>query len=121
MRARDGDAHNSVRRDRAASGRFGEIRSRHGLTRRIEMELGMIGLGKMGAFMTERLVRGGNRVVGLDRDAAAVQKVVEKGAGGADSIDKLIGQLKAPRAVWLMVPAGAPVDQTIESLLPHLP
>jgi 6-phosphogluconate dehydrogenase len=84
------------------------------------MELGMIGLGKMGAFMTERLVRGGHRVVGLDRDAAAVQKVVEKGAGGADSIEKLIGQLKAPRAVWLMVPAGAPVDQTIESLLPHL-
>jgi 6-phosphogluconate dehydrogenase len=84
------------------------------------MELGMIGLGKMGAFMTERLVRGGHKVVGLDRDAAAVQKVVEKGAGGADSIEKLIGQLKAPRAVWLMVPAGAPVDQTIDSLLPHL-
>ena len=55
------------------------------------MELGMIGLGKMGAFMTERLVRGGHRVVGFDRDAAAVSRVVEKGAAGADSLEKLIG------------------------------
>jgi len=84
------------------------------------MELGMIGLGKMGGFMTERLVRGGHRVVGYDRDAAAVQRVVDKGAGGADSLDKLFAQLNAPRAVWLMVPAGAPVDQTIDLLLPHL-
>lgn len=84
------------------------------------MELGMIGLGKMGAFMTERLVRGGHRVVGLDRDPAAVQRVVEKGASGAESLEKLIGQLKAPRAIWLMVPAGAPVDQTIDQLTPHL-
>lgn len=84
------------------------------------MELGMIGLGKMGGFMTERLVRGGHRVVGYDRDAGAVQRVVDKGAAGADSLDKLFSQLKAPRAVWLMVPAGAPVDQTIDLLLPRL-
>ncbi len=84
------------------------------------MELGMIGLGKMGGFMVERLVRGGHRVVGFDRDAAAVQRVAEKGAGGADSLEKLIGQLKPPRAVWLMVPAGGPVDQTIDLLTPHL-
>ncbi len=84
------------------------------------MELGMIGLGKMGAFMTERLVKGGHRVVGFDRDAAAVQRVIDKGSAGADSLEKMISQLKAPRAVWLMVPAGAPVDQTIEQLLPHL-
>lgn len=84
------------------------------------MELGMIGLGKMGGFMVERLVRGGHRVVGLDRDAAAVGRVVAKGAAGADSIEKLIAQLKAPRAIWLMVPAGAPVDQTIDLLTPHL-
>ena len=75
------------------------------------MELGMIGLGKMGGFMVERLVRGGHRVVGFDRDAAAVQRVAEKGAGGADSLEKLMSQLKAPRAIWLMVPSGAPVDQ----------
>ncbi|MGH9733837.1 MAG: phosphogluconate dehydrogenase (NAD(+)-dependent, decarboxylating) [Candidatus Acidiferrales bacterium] len=84
------------------------------------MELGMIGLGKMGGFMTERLVRGGHTVVGFDRDAIAIQRVVEKGAKGADSLEKLFGQLNAPRAIWLMVPAGAPVDQTIDSLLPHL-
>ncbi len=84
------------------------------------MELGMIGLGKMGGFMVERLVKGGHRVVGMDRDASAVAKVVSKGAAGADSIEKLIGQLKPPRAIWLMVPAGAPVDQTIDQLTPHL-
>jgi 6-phosphogluconate dehydrogenase len=84
------------------------------------MELGMIGLGKMGAFMTERLVRGGHRVVGLDRDASAVQRVVDKGAAGANSIERLIAQLQVPRALWLMVPSGAPVDQTIDSLVPLL-
>jgi 6-phosphogluconate dehydrogenase len=84
------------------------------------MELGMIGLGKMGGFMTERLVRDGHTVVGFDRDSIAVQRVVEKGAKGADSLEKLFSQLNAPRAIWLMVPAGAVVDQTIDSLLPHL-
>ncbi|HEV3481181.1 MAG TPA: decarboxylating 6-phosphogluconate dehydrogenase [Candidatus Acidoferrales bacterium] len=84
------------------------------------MELGMIGLGKMGAFMTERLVRGGHRVVGFDRDAAAVKRVVDKGAAGIDSLEKLVGQLKTPRAIWLMVPSGAPVDQTIDWLTPHM-
>ncbi len=84
------------------------------------MELGMIGLGKMGAFMTERLVRGGHRVIGFDRDPAAVKRVVDKGAGGIDSLEKLVGQLKAPRAIWLMVPSGAPVDQTIDQLTPHM-
>jgi 6-phosphogluconate dehydrogenase len=84
------------------------------------MELGMIGLGKMGGFMVERLVKGGHRVVGFDRDTAAVQRVAGKGAGSADSLEKLIGQLKTPRAIWMMVPAGAPVDQTIDLLTPHL-
>jgi 6-phosphogluconate dehydrogenase len=84
------------------------------------MELGMIGLGKMGAFMTERLLRDGHQVAGLDRDAAAVARVVEKGAQGADSIENLVAQLKAPRAIWLMVPAGAPVDETIDQLAAHL-
>ena len=84
------------------------------------MELGMIGLGKMGGYMTERLVKGGHRVVGFDRDAATVQRTVEKGAAGADSLDKLIALLKAPRVIWLMVPSGAPVDQTIDLLTPHM-
>jgi len=84
------------------------------------MELGMIGLGKMGGFMTERLVKGGHRVVGFDRDAATVQHSVEKGAQGANSLDSLVSQLKAPRSIWLMVPAGAPVDSTIAALSPSL-
>jgi 6-phosphogluconate dehydrogenase len=84
------------------------------------MELGMIGLGKMGGFMTERLIRGGHRVIGFDRDPAVVQKLAEKGAGSANSLENIISQLKAPRAIWLMVPAGDPVDQTIAALVPHL-
>jgi 6-phosphogluconate dehydrogenase len=84
------------------------------------MELGMVGLGKMGGFMTERLVRGGHRVIGFDRDPAVVQKLAEKGAGSANSLDNVISQLKPPRAIWLMVPAGDPVDQTIAALVPHL-
>ena len=65
-------------------------------------------------------MQGGHRVVGYDRDAAAVQRTAEKGAQGANSLDALVGQLKAPRAIWLMVPAGAPVDETIAALLPRL-
>jgi 6-phosphogluconate dehydrogenase len=84
------------------------------------MELGMVGLGKMGGFMTERLVRGGHRVIGFDRDPAVVQRLAEKGAGSANSLDNIISQLKPPRAIWLMVPAGDPVDQTIAALVPHL-
>lgn len=84
------------------------------------MELGIIGLGKMGANMAERLHLGGHQVVGYDRDPQAVARVVEKGAVGADSLASLARQLKAPRAIWIMVPAGDPVDQTIQALLPHL-
>ncbi|MBZ5645513.1 MAG: 6-phosphogluconate dehydrogenase, partial [Acidobacteriia bacterium] len=84
------------------------------------MELGMVGLGKMGAFMVERLVRGGHRVVGFDRVAAAVARVVSVGAEGADSLAGLAAKLKQPRAIWIMVPSGAPVDETIAALLPHL-
>src|ERR1700733_8367677 len=84
------------------------------------MELGMVGLGKMGGFMTERLLKGGHRVVGYDRAPSVGQELVGKGATGADTLDKMVAQLKAPRVVWLMVPSGAPVDQTIEQLLPHL-
>jgi len=84
------------------------------------MELGMVGLGKMGAYMTQRLVRGGHRVVGYDRDAVVVKRVVDQGAVGADSLEKMVAELKTPRTVWLMVPAGAPVDQTIDLLTPLL-
>ncbi|MGA8366874.1 MAG: phosphogluconate dehydrogenase (NAD(+)-dependent, decarboxylating) [Candidatus Acidiferrales bacterium] len=84
------------------------------------MELGMIGLGKMGAYMAERLLRGGHRIVGYDRDAAPIARVVEKGAAGANSIEALVAQLHAPRAVWIMVPSGPPVDETIALVVPHL-
>ena len=84
------------------------------------MELGMVGLGRMGANMVERLVRGGHRVVGYDRDAGAVARVTAAGAGGADSLASLAGNLGKPRAIWIMVPSGAPVDETIAALLPHL-
>jgi len=84
------------------------------------MELGMIGLGRMGANMTERLLGGGHRVVGYDPNPDAVRRVVEKGAKAADSLAGLVKQLSPPRALWLMVPAGDPVDQTIDALLPLL-
>jgi 6-phosphogluconate dehydrogenase len=80
----------------------------------------MIGLGRMGANMTERLVRGGHRVVGDDRDPQATARVVAAGAAGAASIDALVAALAPPRAIWMMVPAGAPVDATIAALLPLL-
>ncbi len=84
------------------------------------MELGMIGLGRMGANMSERLLRAGHRVVSYDRDPEAVKGVVGKGAQGVDSLEQLVNKLAAPRAVWLMVPAGDPVDKTIQALLPYL-
>ena len=84
------------------------------------MELGMIGLGRMGANMTERLVRGGHRIVSYDRSAEAIQRVVDIGGVGAHSLADFVKQLTPPRAIWMMVPSGAPVDQTIEQLLPNL-
>ena len=80
----------------------------------------MIGLGRMGANMTERLVRGGHRVITYDRSPEAIQRVVDIGALGSRSLAEFVKQLSLPRAIWLMVPAGAPVDQTIEQLLPQL-
>jgi 6-phosphogluconate dehydrogenase len=86
----------------------------------MRMELGMIGLGRMGANMAERLLRGGHRVVSYDRKPAAVERITEKGASGAGSLEAVVRQLGTPRAVWMMVPSGDPVDQTIEQLLPSL-
>jgi 6-phosphogluconate dehydrogenase len=81
------------------------------------MQLGMIGLGRMGANMTTRLLRGAHEVVAYDRDPAAVQRSVGDGATGASSLKELVSQLRAPRAVWIMVPAGEPTDATISELL----
>jgi 6-phosphogluconate dehydrogenase len=84
------------------------------------MQLGMIGLGRMGANMSERLVRAGHDVVGYDLDASSVERVVNAGARGASSLEELVAMLDPPRAVWLMVPHGSPVDATLSELLPRL-
>ncbi len=80
----------------------------------------MIGLGRMGANMAQRLLRGGHRVVGFDPAEAARAGLEQKGAESAASLEALVGKLKSPRVIWLMVPAGAITDGTITSLLPLL-
>ncbi len=80
----------------------------------------MIGLGKMGANMSVRLISGDHVVVGNARHAESVNRVVEKGAIGAYSLDELVQELTPPRIIWLMIPAGDPVDKTIQALLPKL-
>jgi len=84
------------------------------------MELGMIGLGRMGANMAQRLVRGGHRVVGFDPKPEARKALEDNGARSAASLPELVGKLEAPRTLWLMVPAGAITDGTIDALLPLL-
>jgi len=83
------------------------------------MQLGMIGLGRMGAYMVRRLLRGGHQCVVFDRSAKAVEELVKEKATGASSLQELVKKLDKPRAVWLMVPAAA-VDATISDLLAHL-
>jgi 6-phosphogluconate dehydrogenase len=80
------------------------------------MQLGMIGLGKMGANMTTRLIRGGHEVIAFDRSPDAVSASVAQGARGAGSLDELVKQLGSPRAVWVMVPAGDPTETTVRAL-----
>jgi len=84
------------------------------------MELGVIGLGRMGSNMSQRLMEGGHRIVAYDRSAEAVRDVAKAGTAGVGSLEELVRELSPPRAVWLMVPAGAPVAETIHSLAPLL-
>jgi len=77
----------------------------------------MVGLGRMGANMTTRLMRGGHSVVAYDRSADAVARSAAEGATGAGSLRELVNDLAQPRTVWIMVPSGAPTDATIEELL----
>ena len=83
------------------------------------MQLGMVGLGRMGANMVRRLIKKGHNCVVFDRSPQAVGDLVKDGALGADSLADLAKKLTKPRALWLMVPAAA-VDQTIADLLPHI-
>ena len=84
------------------------------------MELGLIGLGKMGGNMAERLRHNGHKIVGFDFSAEAVQRLNDTGAVGVNSLEDLVKNLQTPRAIWIMVPAGDPVDQTIAKLKPLL-
>jgi 6-phosphogluconate dehydrogenase len=84
------------------------------------MQLAMIGLGRMGGNMVQRLLQGGHEVVVFDRSAEAVKSHVGLGAHGAKDLTDLCGRLRAPRVVWVMVPAGSAVEGTIEQLLPGL-
>jgi 6-phosphogluconate dehydrogenase len=84
------------------------------------MQLGLIGLGKMGGSMAERLRLGGHRVVGFDSSAEAVARLTATGNAGVSSLEDLARNLKGRRAIWIMVPQGDPVDQTIAKLEPLL-
>ncbi|MBV9171718.1 MAG: NADP-dependent phosphogluconate dehydrogenase, partial [Chloroflexi bacterium] len=83
------------------------------------MQLGMIGLGRMGANMTQRLLRAGHECVVFDIHPDAVKTLTEHGAVGSSSLEDFVGQLRPPRAVWLMLPAGL-LDKEIGSLTPLL-
>ena len=83
------------------------------------MQLGMIGLGRMGANMVRRLMKGGHECVVHDRIPAAVEALASEGAAGATTLDEFVSRLSCPRTVWLMAPAGV-VDSTLDDLLPKL-
>src|ERR1700726_4684590 len=83
------------------------------------MQIGMIGLGRMGANMVRRMLRGKHQCVVFNRSPKPVQELAQEGAVGADSLADLAGKLAKPRAIWLMVPAAAG-DQNIPALMPHL-
>ena len=84
------------------------------------MQLGMVGLGRMGANMTTRLLRGGHTVAVFDRNPDAVATAAADGALGAASLAELVGKLVAPRAVWVMVPSGDATESTIRDLTAQL-
>src|ERR1700756_3571189 len=83
------------------------------------MQLGMIGLGRMGANMARRLEKAGHKCVVFDRSADSVKQLASEGATGSSSLDDFVQKLSKPRAVWLMVPAGV-VDATLHELSPKL-
>nr|MBA2353834.1 NAD-binding protein [Acidobacteriota bacterium] len=80
------------------------------------MQIGLIGLGRMGANMARRLLGDGHAVVVFDHNPAAVAPLVDAGAQAADSLDALVTALQAPRAIWVMVPAGPPTESTVQAL-----
>src|SRR5260370_21125549 len=83
------------------------------------MEIGMVGLGRMGGNMARRLMRGGHEVVAYARSAKTVQEVAGEGAVGTVTLDDFVAKLKAPRVAWVMVPAGAAAGQGVMYLAPR--
>src|SRR6266513_883128 len=85
------------------------------------MQLGIVGLGRMGAFMAQRLIRSGHTVTGFVRHAERIQELLKEGSitEGASSLEDMVSKLSKPRAIWLMVPAAS-VDATLETIVPHL-
>ena len=84
------------------------------------MQIGFVGLGRMGLNMVTRLTRAGHDVAAYDRSADAVARAQAAGARGVDSLDALVGALATPRAVWVMVPAGEPTESTVNALAERL-
>jgi 6-phosphogluconate dehydrogenase len=84
------------------------------------MQLGMVGLGRMGANMTRRLMRGGHSLVVSDLSADSVKQLGSEGATGSSSLEDLVSKLKPPRAVWIMVPSGEPTETTVHKLADHM-
>ena len=80
------------------------------------MEIALVGLGKMGSNMATRLLRAGHRVVAYDLSAEAVRAAEAAGAVGAHTLEEVVARLEVPRAIWVMVPAGAPTEQTVNQL-----
>ena len=84
------------------------------------MQLGMVGLGRMGANMTRRLMRGGHQLVVSDLSPDSVKQLAGEGATGSTSLEDMIHTLTPPRAVWIMVPAGAATESTVQKVAAHL-
>jgi 6-phosphogluconate dehydrogenase len=86
------------------------------------MQIGLIGLGKMGMNMSQRLAQHGHhQVIGFDTSPDKLQELATKGGEGVDTLETLVGKLTdSPKVIWIMVPAGTPVDSTISQLIPHL-
>jgi 6-phosphogluconate dehydrogenase len=84
------------------------------------MQIGLIGLGRMGGNMARRLMAGGHEVVAWDRSVEAVKTLASAGAAGAGSLEDAVSRLRPPRAVWVMVPAGDPTEQTVAALAGRL-
>ena len=80
------------------------------------MQIGMIGLGRMGANMARRLMKGGHECVVYDRNAETVDALAKDSAVGARSLEEVVEKLNTPRAVWIMLPSGAPTEETVVAL-----